>query len=48
MNLIRGLSAFCSKTVDNLKIYLINLNSKFKFIIHDDMHCHEQSNDWIV
>jgi len=31
------------KTVDNVKIYLINLNFKFKFIGHDDMTNHEHS-----
>ena len=33
------------KTVDNLKIYLIILNLKFKFIGHDDKFDHEQLND---
>ena len=34
---------FLLKTVDNMKIYLINSNFKFKFISHDDMPYHERS-----
>ncbi len=43
MSFKRSLSVFMLKTVDNMKIYLINLNFKFKFIDHDDMTYHERS-----